>query len=202
LPAETILQMEREGMTPDEIAIARNVSEFAISRHLENHRCSAPEKICADSCLPSGWLSLGRPNWQQPCGAALNGAEKKSAAPAVADRSGAQMGRPSNFSRMIVERAMGAAQVEVTRHDRLTKVDVSPPAPPTPGAVRMRRHRSLKRQGAVAVDCVVGADAVQSLIELGWLDPEHRGDRGAVAGAIVALATRALALRIRPQLAR
>jgi hypothetical protein len=37
-PAETILQMERDGMTPDEIASARNVSELAISWHLENHR--------------------------------------------------------------------------------------------------------------------------------------------------------------------
>jgi hypothetical protein len=30
-------------------------------------------------------------------------------------------------------------------------------------------HRSLKRQGAVAVHLVIGADAVRSLIELGWL---------------------------------
>jgi DNA-binding CsgD family transcriptional regulator len=37
-PAETIMQMEREGMTPDEIASARNVSELAIAWHLENHR--------------------------------------------------------------------------------------------------------------------------------------------------------------------
>jgi hypothetical protein len=60
----------------------------------------------------------------------------------------------------------------------------------------MRRHRSLKRQGAIAVDFVVGADAVRSLIELGWLDPEHRGDRDAVRSAIIRLAARALALRI------
>jgi hypothetical protein len=64
-----------------------------------------------------------------------------------------------------------------------------------PGAARMRRHRSLKRQGAVAVDFVIGADAVQLL---GWLAPDNRGDRDAVAAAIIALATRALALRIRP----
>lgn len=41
-PAETILQMEREGMTPDEIASARHVSEVAIARHLENHRTQPP----------------------------------------------------------------------------------------------------------------------------------------------------------------
>lgn len=39
-PSATILQMERDGMSPDEIAIARNVSELAITRHLENTRVS------------------------------------------------------------------------------------------------------------------------------------------------------------------
>jgi hypothetical protein len=42
-----------------------------------------------------------------------------------------------------------------------------------------------EKEGAVAVDFTVGADAVRSLIELGWLAPERRGDRHAVAGAIV-----------------
>jgi hypothetical protein len=37
-PAEIILQMERDGLAPDEIAAARNVSEVAITRHLENRR--------------------------------------------------------------------------------------------------------------------------------------------------------------------
>jgi hypothetical protein len=37
-PAETILGMERDGWAPDEIATARNVSEEAITRHLQNHR--------------------------------------------------------------------------------------------------------------------------------------------------------------------
>jgi hypothetical protein len=99
---------------------------------------------------------------------------------------------------MVVERALrAAAEATVTRHDLLRNVEVSPD-PPTPGAVRMRRHRPLTRQGAVAVDFVIGADAVQSLIELGWLDPGRRDDRGDVAGAIVVLAARALALRLRP----
>jgi hypothetical protein len=37
-PAATILRMERDGMTPDEIVGARNVSELAVSWHVENHR--------------------------------------------------------------------------------------------------------------------------------------------------------------------
>jgi DNA-binding CsgD family transcriptional regulator len=40
-PAETILQMQQDGMTPDEIAIARNVSERAISWHLENRQAQS-----------------------------------------------------------------------------------------------------------------------------------------------------------------
>ena len=61
----------------------------------------------------------------------------------------------------------------------------------------MRRHRWLKRHGAVAVDFVIGAVAVRSLIELGWLDPQRRGERDSVRSAVIRLATRALALRIR-----
>jgi hypothetical protein len=37
-PATTILQMEHDGWAVDEIAAARNVSELAIARHLENRR--------------------------------------------------------------------------------------------------------------------------------------------------------------------
>jgi len=52
-------------------------------------------------------------------------------------------------------------------------------------------HCLQKRQEAVAVNLVIHAGAVQSLIELGCLVPNSRGDRSTVAGAIVALATRA-----------
>jgi hypothetical protein len=62
----------------------------------------------------------------------------------------------------------------------------------------MRRYRALKQQGAIAVDFVIGADAVRSLIELGWLDPDSRSDREAVQSAVIRLAALALALRIRP----
>jgi hypothetical protein len=62
--------------------------------------------------------------------------------------------------------------------------------------MRLARHR--KRQGAVVIDFLIGADAIRNLIELGWLDPTARSDPDAVAGAIVGIAARALALRIRP----
>jgi hypothetical protein len=65
----------------------------------------------------------------------------------------------------------------------------------SPGAERMRRHRWLRRQGAVNINLVVGADAVQRLVALGWLDPAGRADRGAVTSAMVRMGTHALGLR-------
>src|SRR5437763_1091744 len=74
----------------------------------------------------------------------------------------------------------------------------SPATHPSPSAQRMRRARHRKREGDVVVSLVIDAAAVQNLIELGWLNPERRGDRGAVIGAMGALATRALATHLRP----
>jgi hypothetical protein len=65
---------------------------------------------------------------------------------------------------------------------------------PSPGAERMRRHRWLRRQGAVNIDLVIGADAVQRLTELGWLAPARRANRDAVTSAVVRLAAHALGL--------
>jgi hypothetical protein len=67
---------------------------------------------------------------------------------------------------------------------------------PSPGAERMRRVRHLRRRGAVVVHFVIGADAIQTLIEPGWLDPSYRVDRNAVTCAVIDLVTRALANRI------
>jgi hypothetical protein len=98
---------------------------------------------------------------------------------------------------MIVERAMrGTAEATVTRLDKLTRTNISG-AEPSPGALRMRRARERKRQGAVTIDFLVDADAIQNMIEFGWLDPARRGNRAAGARAIVSLAARALALRTR-----
>jgi hypothetical protein len=69
-------------------------------------------------------------------------------------------------------------------------------ATPSPGAERMRRHRWLKRQGAVNINLFVGADAIQTLIELCWLDPAARGTADAVVAAVIDLATVSLALRV------
>jgi hypothetical protein len=68
------------------------------------------------------------------------------------------------------------------------------PGAPSPGAERMRRHRWLRQQGAVNVSFLIGADAVQRLIELGWLAPAKRTNREAVTSAVVGLAAQALGL--------
>jgi hypothetical protein len=65
---------------------------------------------------------------------------------------------------------------------------------PSPGAERMRRHRWLRGQGAVNINILIGADAVQRLTELGWLAPAGRTNRVAVTSAVVRLASHALGL--------
>jgi hypothetical protein len=79
---------------------------------------------------------------------------------------------------------------ETAMTDRSTAPDA-----PSPGAERMRRHRWLRQQGAVNVSFLIGADAVQRLIEIGWLAPDERGNRDAVRSAVVRLATHALGLK-------
>ena len=64
----------------------------------------------------------------------------------------------------------------------------------SPGAERMRRHRWLRRQSAINVNFLIGADAVQRLIKLGWLPPAERVNRAAVTSVVVRLATQALGL--------
>ena len=68
------------------------------------------------------------------------------------------------------------------------------PDAPSPGAERMRRHRWLRQQGAVNINLLIGADAVQRLTELGWLAPADRANRDAVTSAVVRLAAHALGL--------
>jgi hypothetical protein len=75
----------------------------------------------------------------------------------------------------------------------LTDLSIATEAP-LPGAERMRRHRELRRQGAVNINLLVGADAVQRLTELGWLAPANRANRDAVTSAVVRLAAHALGL--------
>jgi hypothetical protein len=69
---------------------------------------------------------------------------------------------------------------------------------PSPGAERMRRHRERRRRSGVLIEFEVVGTALDGLIELGWLDPNSRGDRDAVRSAVIRLAARALALRVGP----
>jgi len=71
-------------------------------------------------------------------------------------------------------------------------------AAPSPGAERMRRHRERRRRSGVLIEFEVVGTALDGLIELGWLDPDRRGDRDAVRSAAIRLAARALTLRVGP----
>jgi hypothetical protein len=108
------------------------------------------------------------------------------------------MGPPSNLSRMIAERAMRPAEAEVTRHDQLGEVRFCQPAAPSHGAARTRHYRERRRRGDIVITFPVLGAAVADLVALGWLDATARGDRGAVRSAVIRLARRALALRLRP----
>jgi hypothetical protein len=89
----------------------------------------------------------------------------------------------------------------VTRHREIGNEGISS-VHPSPGAIRMRRARWRKSQGALFVNFLVGADAIANLVALGWLDPEERGDRDTVTDVVIGLAMRALALRGAPRARR
>jgi hypothetical protein len=75
----------------------------------------------------------------------------------------------------------------VTRYRKIGNGEISS-ADPSPGAIRMRRARWRKGQGALFVNFLVGADAIANLVALGWLDPKERGNRNAVIVAVINLA--------------
>ena len=81
---------------------------------------------------------------------------------------------------------------------KLSKPDFSPATAPTAGAARMRRYRERRKRAGVLVEFEIVGTPLEDLVALGWLDAADQGSRDAVAVAVVALAVRALALRVRP----
>jgi hypothetical protein len=66
------------------------------------------------------------------------------------------------------------------------------------GAERTRRWRHKRQQGVSVVRLDVAPDITTKLIRLGWLDASRRGDREAIATALIELARRATELEITP----
>jgi hypothetical protein len=64
-------------------------------------------------------------------------------------------------------------------------------------AERTRRCRARRQRGGVLVRFEVVGTALDDLVALGWLRADRRADKHAVTGALVALAARALAVRLR-----
>ena len=85
----------------------------------------------------------------------------------------------------MTEPGLQQAPSDVTRHL----------APPTPGAARQARYRARKRRSAIIVPISINAAAINRLVELGWLD---QAGRRAIAKAVIAIAGRALELKLRP----
>ena len=64
------------------------------------------------------------------------------------------------------------------------------------GAERTRRWRQKRQQGVVVVSFDVAPDVTGKLIRFGWLDPNKRGDKEAIATALVELAEKATELEV------
>jgi hypothetical protein len=66
------------------------------------------------------------------------------------------------------------------------------------GAERTRRWRQRRQHGLVVVSFDVAPDVTGKLVHLGWLDPNKRGDKEAIATALIELAGRATELEVTP----
>jgi len=66
------------------------------------------------------------------------------------------------------------------------------------GAERTRRWRQKRRQGVTVVRLDVAPDITAKLIGLGWLDANKRGDKEAIATALIELAEKSTELEVTP----
>src|SRR6267378_4501992 len=66
------------------------------------------------------------------------------------------------------------------------------------GAERTRRWRQRRQHGLVVVSFDVAPDVTGKLVHLGWLDPNKRGDKAAIAAAPIELAEKATELEVTP----
>ena len=62
------------------------------------------------------------------------------------------------------------------------------------GAERTRRWRERRQRGVVVVSFDVAPDVTAKLIRFGWLEPNKRDDKEAIARALVELAEKATEL--------
>ena len=94
-----------------------------------------------------------------------------------------QSGNPAGVSK---------AYAEAMREMSMRPVELSP------GAERTRRWRGRRQQGVVVVSFDVASDVTGKLVHLGWLDPNKRGDKEAIATAFIKLAENVAELEIKP----
>ena len=94
-----------------------------------------------------------------------------------------QSGNPSGVSK---------AYTEAMREMSMQLFELSP------GAERTRRWRQKRQQGVVVVSFDVAPDVTGKLVRLGWLDATKRGDKEAIATALIELAGKATKLEVTP----
>jgi hypothetical protein len=92
-----------------------------------------------------------------------------------------QSGNPAGVSK---------AYAEAMREISMRPVELSS------GAERTRRWRERRRQGVVVVSFDVAPDVTARLIRSGWLDATKRGDKEAIATALIELAEKATELEV------
>jgi hypothetical protein len=69
--------------------------------------------------------------------------------------------------------------------------NIPPSRSPSPGAVRMRRHRKQRRQGLRSVCILVDDTDIDALIRMGLLKEDQRHDVEALQTAVLGLLYRA-----------
>jgi len=87
-----------------------------------------------------------------------------------------------------VSKAYAEAVREMSMRDRVLSL----------GAERTRRWRQKRQQGVTVVRLDVAPDVTGKLAHLGWLDPNKRGDKEAIATAFIELAEKATELEMTP----
>ena len=74
----------------------------------------------------------------------------------------------------------------------------NPDAPLSPAARRQRRRRWRQRNKLICIEILLAPDAVGDLVRLDWLRTADRGDKDAVAGAVIGITAQAIKRGVTP----
>jgi hypothetical protein len=72
------------------------------------------------------------------------------------------------------------------------------PGPVSAAASWQRRRRWRQKHKLISISIDLAPDAIDNLIRLGWLAAAERGDKDALAAAVIGIAGRAISQGVRP----